>query len=295
MAFSIGPISFGGGGLPDPRKFQQPINTGPQALPLGTGGTADTGGSPFSSAQQSQLQSALSAAGIWGTIANIGGDVWGTVEKILPKNADGSIDWGGALKDIGSWVKDNKDTILQGLSAVNNYQRTQKSDQYAQQALAGAKEAYDAKAPLRLAGQAGMLNPQANAPDISALRAQGQNGLSIKAPSPLPLATGSLNNAGAIANGPSSGNPFTKALPIATTPTAPPVAGPSAIPPVGAAPPMRSIAPPSHASDVGPGALGPTLPLAQPTVPQAVPGTTPKIQPITPPYLRPPTLPLASY
>lgn len=253
-----------GGGV-DPRKFQQPINTGPQTLPIASG---PVGGSPFSSAQQAQLQSALSAAGIWDTVQNIGGDVWGVISKILPKNADGSIDWGGALKDIGSWVKDNKDTILQGLSAVNQYQRSQKSDEYAKKALDLATKSFDEKAPLRAAGQAGMLNPQANAPDISALRAQGQNGLSLQAPTPLPLATGNLNNAQHLANGPQSSNPFTKALPLAA-----PNAMPSA--------PLRPIPPPPVSS--GP----PTLPIA--TNPQVQP---PHVDPIATPQTPLPTGPL---
>ena len=135
-----------------PTAPTSPINTGPQS-PYGSG--SPVSGPQFTSAQQSALQNALSAAGIWDTIKGLGGDVWAAVSKILPKNADGSIDWGGALKDVGSWVKNNKDTILQGLAAYNNYQRSQKSDEYAQQALAGAKEAYAAKEPLRVAGQAG--------------------------------------------------------------------------------------------------------------------------------------------
>ena len=199
-----------------PTAPTSPINTGPQS-PYGSG--SPVSGPQFTSAQQSALQNALSAAGIWDTIKGLGGDVWAAVSKILPKNADGSIDWGGALKDVGSWVKNNKDTILQGLAAYNNYQRSQKSDEYAQQALAGAKEAYAAKEPLRVAGQAGLLNPQANAPDLSGLKTQGQAGMQLAAPQPLPLATGNLENAQRLAAGPMSSNPFTKTLPLATAPT----------------------------------------------------------------------------
>lgn len=228
--------------------YQSPMNTGPQALPLAGGGYA------FSDTQKSQIQNALSAAGVWDTIVGFGGDVWDTISKILPKNADGSIDWAGALKDVGSWVKDNKGLILDSFNAVNQYQRSQKSDQYAKQALDLATQHYNDKAPLRAAGQAGMLNPQANAPDISGLRAQGQNGLSVKAPTPLPLATGALNNAGVIANGSRSGNPFTKALPLATSPTSPPVA---TLPPSTSPPPALPIAP-SPINPSAPPGLAPT-------------------------------------
>lgn len=210
-----------------------PLNSGPQSpygsLPLGS--------SPFTGAQQSQLQNALSAAGIWDTISGLGGDIWGTISKILPKNADGSIDWGGALKDIGSWVKDNKSVILDGLNAYNSYQRSQKSDEYAKEALDLATQSYAAKQPLRDAGQAGMLDPASKAPDISALRTQGQNGLSLAAPKPLPLATGGLSNAAQIAGGPTSANPFTKALPLATTPG--PVTPPVGVPPTLPIAPLR--------------------------------------------------------
>ena len=212
-----------------PGAPSSPFNTGPQS-PYGVG--SPLGVSPFSSAQQSALQNALSAAGIWDTIKGLGGDVWGAINKILPhvKNPDGTeggIDWAGALKDVGSWVKNNKDTILQGLAAYNNYQRSQKSDEYAQQALAGAKEAYAAKEPLRVVGQAGLLNPQANAPDLSGLKTQGQAGLQLAAPQPLPLATGNLENAQRLAAGPMSSNPFTKTLPLATAPTPPTVPAPA--------------------------------------------------------------------
>lgn len=248
-----------GGGGADPRKFQQPINTGPQmpqTLPLSS--TPGAGG--FSPEQQAQLQNAFSAAGVWDTIKNIGGDVWGVIAGLLPKNADGSIDWGGALKDVGSWVKDNKDTILQGLSAINQYQRSQKSDEYAKRALDLATKSYDAKAPLREAGQAGMLNPQANTPDLSALGAQGQAGLGYMAPSPIPLAKGNLANAQQLAG---AGNPFAKRLPLAPpapTPQAPaiptlPLATMPVKPPTPGAPiPQTPGAPPTAA-----------LPLAPPT------------------------------
>lgn len=214
-SLSFGPLTIGtggggGGGMTSP-ALNTPRPTGTSALPV-------VGSSPFTSAQQYQLQNALSAAGIWDTIQGLGGDIWGAISKVLPKNADGSVDWGGALKDVGSWVKNNKDTILQGLSAYNNYERSQKSDAYAQKALEGAEKSYAAKQPLRDAGMAGLLNPQANTPDLSALRTQGQSGLGIKAPLPIAAPTTNLNNAQNLANGPMSPNSFTKPLPVAGTP-----------------------------------------------------------------------------
>lgn len=264
MGLSLGGIVngithfFGGGSShPTPGAVRPPINTAPQspvsALPV-------AGASPFTSAQQQQLQNAFSAAGIWDTIANLGGDVWGVVSKLLPKNADGSIDWGGALKDVGSWVKNNKDTLLQGLAAYNAYQRSQKSDEYAQKAIDGLTKSYAAKEPLRVAGQAGLLNPQANTPDLSLLSSAGQRGLSMTAPLPVAPNSTNFSNAQQLA-GPQSGNPFAKGLPVASPPTMPSVAPIASPPPTSVAPlPIAPSAPPSPPSTPA----GPGLALPQP-------------------------------
>lgn len=248
-----------------PGQPTSPLNSGPQS-PFSSGGsTLPLSGGGFTSQQQSEIQNAFSAAGIWDTIQNIGGDVWGAISKILPKNADGSVNWGAIGSDVVKWVRDNKDTIIQGLNAYNSYERSQKSDKYAQQALDAATKEYAGKQPLRDAGQAGMLNPQANTPNLTALGSQGQNATSSRAPMPLPLTTGNLQNAQSMANGPQSTNPFTRTLPIAPLPPAPPPMPPSVAPPVGALP-MRPIAPPSHPSDVGPIAAPTTLPIAPPNL-----------------------------
>jgi hypothetical protein len=213
---------------PSTSPITSPINTGPQS-PLGALPVA--GSSQFTTAQQQAIQSAFSAAGIWDTIKGLGGDVWGVIAGLLPKNADGSIDWGGALKDVGSWVNNNKDTILQGLAAYNAYQRSQKSDEYANKAIEGLTKSYAAKEPLRVAGQAGLLNPQANTPDLSALSTAGQRGSSLTAPLPVAPNATNFTNAQQLA-GPLSGNPFAKALPVAHAPTPTPIAPPLPAPPI---------------------------------------------------------------
>lgn len=247
---------------PDPTHFAngQSVPTGSGGLggsggsPLPNGGTGagpsgGSGGSAFTSAQQAQLQSALDAAGIWGTIQNLGGDVWGIISKILPKGADGGVDWGKLGGDIVGWVGAHKKDIVDAVSAYSSYQRQNKADQLGKEAVDMAKQSYAEKAPLRVAGQSGMLNPQANAPDLSSLKA----GIPQPTIAPLPVAGQNQNmrNAQGIA-GPGSGNPFAKPLPVAPiTPTGP--TGGASGPPIpgmpggGASPaapsPMRPIAP----------------------------------------------------
>lgn len=253
------------GNPPDPRKFQ-PMNTGPQ-LPTTTP-TALPVGSPFSFAQQSQLQAALSAAGIWGTIQNLGGDIWGTIAKVLPKDANGNIDWGKLGGDIVGWVKNNKDTILSGLNVYNQYQRSQKSDEYAQKAVDLKQKSFDAKEPLRLAGQAGMLNPQANTPDISNLRAMA-NRAPTQMALPVGLNTQNAQNAQRIA-GPQSGNPFSTALPVA--PPSTPANGPMPSPSGSGAGPAR------------PGFTPQPRPVPRPV---AIPGATAQPLPLSPEDMMP--------
>lgn len=244
-------FSLPGGPVPTPFKFNTPtapgLPGGQSPLPL-----AQSGGSPFSTAQ---LQSAFGSAGlsdIWSTIGNIagtiGGDVMSVLGKILPHNAEGGIDWGaigGDIKSLGSWLSAHKADIIDGLNAYNQYTRSQQSDKYAKAALAGAKETYDAKAPLRVAGQAGMLDPSAKAPDLTALKAQGQQGLTLsmaQVPTQDPGQAQGLANLRNLA-GQNSGNTFGKTLPLASaapTPPTPPTSGPPNI----ARPPLPIAAPP---------------------------------------------------
>lgn len=69
----------------------------------------------------------------------------------------GGFDWGNALLGGG----------LAGVAALRGSQSTD----YAKGALKTAEDAYNAKAPLRQAGIAGMLNPSAGTPDLSSLAA----------------------------------------------------------------------------------------------------------------------------
>lgn len=198
----------GGGGPPSPGKFTSPMNTGPQSPTGPSGGTA-LPSSGFTSEQQSAFQSALSAAGIWDTVQSLGGDVWGWV-----KDHVGDIDW----KNVGKWVLDHKKDILDAASAYNAYQRQNKADKLGQEAVDLSKQQYAEKAPLRQAGMAGMLNPQANTPDLSSLKS------SIPTPmqAPLPVAPNQSNlNAAQNIAGPYSGSPFGKAAALPVAPTSP--------------------------------------------------------------------------
>lgn len=96
------------------------------------------------------------------------------------------IDWGGLIKqyggDIGkalsAAVSKYGTTALEAWNVYNAAQRQTEADNYATSALngtpgqpgTGAIAQYAAKQPLRTAGIAGMLNPSANAPDLSSLK-----------------------------------------------------------------------------------------------------------------------------
>lgn len=61
-----------------------------------------------------------------------------------------------------SWLKDNAGTILQGAGVADAAYREMQADKYATQAFKMAQDAYNAKAPLRSAGIAGMQAPTGN-------------------------------------------------------------------------------------------------------------------------------------
>ena len=229
------------GGAPGATSPGSPIPLGPTS-----GYSSLPNGLPSGFNEQAfenSLRTDPDLAGVWQTIQNLGGDVWGVLTKFLPKNADGSIDWGKVGSDVNKWVKENAHTIIEGAAAVANYQRQQKADEYAKQGLDLSKQRFAENAPLRDAGRAGMLNPTANAPDLSSLR-------SI-----------------------SSVNPFSRG-PIPLTPPA--HAAPAPMPGPAAPIPIQAPAAP-HPSPVGtspshviPLSLAPT-PAAAPALPSAAP------------------------
>lgn len=139
-------------------------------------------------------------------------------------------------------IKQYGPTALEGLNIYQSAQNQGKADQYAQNAINGATDAYNAKAPLRALGIAGLQNPGANVPDLSNIR--------------------QLSTAG-------SGNPFAKALPVAGAATGfkAPAAPPTAAPTQGALP-----------LALGPVAQGqPAVPsFTSPGSPYANPATNPK-------------------
>ena len=203
---------------------------------------------------ESSLRTDPDLSGVWQTIQNLGGDVWGVLTKFLPKNADGSVDWGKVGSDVNKWVKENAHTIIEGAAAVANYQRQQKADEYAKQGLDLAKQRFAENEPLRTAGRSGMLNPMANAPDLSSLK----------------------NIAGA-----GSGNPFAGApIPLrnaaprmpATAPTAAPAAPSIPLTPQAPRPVPIPNTPPSHAIPLSGLTQAPSVaPLAPPNAPTPAP------------------------
>lgn len=127
--------------------------------------------------------------GLLGGGGSAGGDVAGGDDP-SSDNPDGGGgfdlgDLGGGIVDI---LKKYGPTALEGLNIYNSAQRQGQSDKYAQDAINGATERFNKQEPLRVAGQAGLLNPSAGTPDLSNIR--------------------QISTAG-------SGNPFAKALPVA--------------------------------------------------------------------------------
>lgn len=251
-------------------------------------------------------------SGVIQTIKNAGGDFIGFLTGFLPKNADGSIDWGKIGGDLTGFLSAHKGDILAAASVYESAQRQGKADKYGQMAIDSATKAYDAKAPLRDAGIAGMLDPSKGAPDISALKTQaGQTG-QLRAPLPMSGGT-NLPNIQNVA-GAGSGNPFAKALPMAQAPQMPkpqtagplplspqpgfPTNTPPTSPPVDA---QHPIAPPNKPTiqplPIGTPGTGLTGPGAVPGVPPVIapPGTAPGL--MRPPGMKPPpgwALPLSA-
>lgn len=238
--------------------------SGPATLPFGNP-TSPTGGSGLPGSGFGSVGNQFSQFGVGDILGAIGGavgDVGGWIADHIPRSlipagavdSSGNINWAAvgvdAIKNIAGWLNDNKATILDGLNVVNQYQRSQQSDKYAKEALDLAKERYDSQAPLRTAGQAGMLAPGAIGANTAALTKQGQNGLQLAAPQPVRAPTLNLANAQTLATG-GGANPFTKSLPQA---------------PIGL---PLGTAPGNPGNPGAPGASGPTPPTA-PTQPTAL-------------------------
>jgi hypothetical protein len=123
------------------------------------------------------MRSSPDLQGVLDGIGNIGGDIWGVITKVLPKNADGSVDWGKVGGDIVGFVKNHATDILAAASIANQAYRGAKADEYAGKAVKTAEDIYAAKKPLRDAGMAGMLKGgDAYKPDHSALNAMATTG-----------------------------------------------------------------------------------------------------------------------
>lgn len=258
------PTKFNGGGVPGQTTSTYNQGGTPPGAPGGGNGFNNLpgggpGGPPPGFNQQSFLDSVENDPW-WKQILNtVGGsiaDAWKFIEGLLPKDKDGNTDWGKLAKDGAKWLADNAVPIA---SAINNYQRQQQSDKFAREGLDAAKNTYAENKPLRDAGRAGLLNPTANAPDLSGLR----------------------NIAGA-----GSGNPFAKGLSlngVGTTP--PPTPSPQTFP----------VAPPATPRDVNPTPQAPPgLSLSGIDAPPSIPGTPQQRVPGQPPQTptRPPALSL---
>lgn len=195
-----------------------------------------------------------------------GGGITGFLNGLIPRNKDGSIDWGALGSDA-----------ISGLSAINAYQRQQAADKYANLGLDFAKQTYADNAPLRAAGRSGMLNPMANAPNLSGLRSIATTG---------------------------SGNPFAgapiplrNAMPAPSAPQMPPARPPIPITPQAQHPVPIPTTPPSHLIPLSGASQAPTAaPSAAPSTPTpAMSGGQPMLSaqpiplrtPIQPPKPRP--------
>ena len=112
----------------------------------------------------------------------------------------------GAIESLLGLLKNHAGDLMTAANVYEAAQRQGKADKFANQAINTATDAYNAKAPLRMAGLQGMLNPQT--PDLSNLRSLA---------------------------GSRSGNPFARTLPMAggaPSPVAPPVTQPRLAMPV---------------------------------------------------------------
>lgn len=169
-------------------------------------------------------------------LGSIGGGILDFV-----KNHGGDI-----LSAIGDFAKQHGTDALAAYNVYLAAQRQAQADKYSQGALEGTQDRFNAKAPLRALGIAGLSNPGANTPDLSNIR--------------------QMSTAG-------SGNPFAKALPVAGA------AAPFKTPPVpGAAPPPQSgpipVVPPNPDGSIWlPGGAKPqsALPVAPPVAPPGTP------------------------
>lgn len=164
---------------------------------------------------------------------------------------------GDIASALGDFAKKYGTTALEAYNIYQAAQRQAKSDQYGQDALNTSKDAYNAKAPLRASGIAGLMDPKANTPDLSRITA---------------LSTSK------------SGNPFARggALPVAPLN---PMQHPEVAQPTDSHPTIP-IAPPQHFVPDGP-------PPIQPLSPQTPPGPQQITKPVLPPVGPPRTLPIA--
>lgn len=177
-------------------KGKNPMNNAPPVNIPATGGVGGgalpIAGGPASTGQTMSAQGTDPSTDPYGTA---GGDGSGAVGQDAGNAGGSGVDWGSLISAAGSvagavasFAKQYGTTALEAWNIYNAAQRQTQADTYAKQALSTEQGAYDAKAPLRTSGIAGMLNPAARAPNLSNLK--------------------QLTTAG-------SGNPFAKALPIA--------------------------------------------------------------------------------
>lgn len=138
---AAGKASGVGGALPNPDLSAVPgavdsigRKTAGELAKAGLGGFVDTAGS-------------AGGGGLLGTIAQA------AAKGLIPRNKDGSIDWGGLLGNAAKV----------GLPALGAYQSSKdkgKADEYRAKAIAAAEGAYNEAAPLRQMGLAGLTDPR---------------------------------------------------------------------------------------------------------------------------------------
>ena len=220
----IGKIPLVGGLINDVGKV---LPSGGQLLggamlgPVGSvvGGAIDGNTSPL---QKTVGNTIAGAEGVLGGATALGGLAGGAgasgaaggLEGAIAKIPGGSeildaIKSGAApLSSLLGFLKDHSGDLLAAANVAEAAMRQQKADKYATNAVNTATDAYNAKAPLRMAGINGMLHP--TTPDLSSLRTLA---------------------------GSRSGNPFARSLPMAGMPMAGGASFTAPTPTVNGAPP----------------------------------------------------------
>lgn len=199
---------------------------------------------------------------------------------------------------LASFLSQHGTQVLEAVQIADAAYRQTQANTYSNDALKAGQASYDSKAGLRTAGVAGMLNPGANTPNLSNIKALSTTGSGNPfanalpmagaaapfhgAPSgALPIATGTTNPAVQAGTG-GTGNPALPAGTIANLPPGATAGLPAALAGAGM-PPGTGAQPPGTIANLPPGAtagLPAAISSAFGTPPATPPGTPPGIKPL---------------